>query len=108
MRQSPLDGFGVYPSHDGTSGTVLSWSDVTTMPVLLPYLGVETVVKHSSELAALLEVLKGHFQRVTVEELQARHGGGQTDTSRTVFLRPRAEQHRGKSECCQQQRRAHC
>ena len=41
VRPSPLGGYGVFPA----TTTALRWTDVRATPVLLPYLGVETVVK---------------------------------------------------------------
>ena len=92
VRRSPLGGFGVVPC----DGEVLSWNDVTNTPVLLPYLGVETVVKDAFAHDALVEVLKGEFQRVTLAELQARHGGGQTYVENGLFVNPRGAASRGE------------
>jgi len=69
VRQSPLGGYGVFPCGDWKA---LLWSDIASTPVLVPYLGVETVVKDADSLRALIEVLKGHFECVTIAELQAK------------------------------------
>lgn len=57
-------GFGVFPSTNAS----LSWSDLRH-PVLVPYLGVETVVKDVHSQKLLLAVLRGEFERLTVAEL---------------------------------------
>ena len=70
VRRSPLGGFGLYPRSEADT----IWSDALAIPVLLPYFGVETVVKDAHGLKALMEVLKGNFERVSVAELQLQRG----------------------------------
>ena len=65
-------GRGVYPEYGGN--VAVDWSNLPC-PVLLPYWGHETVVKHERDLKALRAVLTGNFECVTVRELQQRHGG---------------------------------
>ena len=85
---SPLGGFGVFPRGDG-----LSW---IKNPVLLPYFGVETVVKSTVGFNALLSVLKGAFQNVTIEELQARIGERRTYVQDGLFVIPQSPASREK------------
>lgn len=72
VRPSRLGGYGLFPARRGSS---INWDDVGGVPVLLPYLGVESVTKDAHSLKTLLEVLKGHFERVTVGEVEAKNGG---------------------------------
>ena len=72
VQQSALGGFGLYPRQQ----SALDWSNVGEIPVLLPYLGMETVTKDQHSQKTLLEVLKGNFEQVTIEEVQ-RHQGTQ-------------------------------
>ena len=65
-------GRGVYPEYGGN--VAVDWSNLPC-PVVLPYWGHETVVKHERDLKALRAVLTGNFECVTVRELQQRHGG---------------------------------
>ena len=66
VRQSKINdaGFGAFPC--STAG--LNWSDLRH-PVLLPYLGSETVVKDQHSLKLLVLVLRGEFMRVTAGEV---------------------------------------
>jgi hypothetical protein len=59
-------GFGVFPSTAGG----LNWSDLRH-PVLLPYLGMESVVTDHHSLKLLVCVLRGEFLRLTTGELMA-------------------------------------
>ena len=70
VRQSSLGGFGTYPKRQAG----LDWSDLSNTPVLMPYLGVETVTKDAHSLKLLLLVLKGEFERLTLGEVHKRHG----------------------------------
>ena len=54
IRHSSLGGFGVWPARKSTSG--LNWPALTT-PVVLPYLGAETVTKDAHSLKALMAAL---------------------------------------------------
>ena len=72
VRPSRLGGYGVFPARRKSG---VNWHDVSHIPVLLPYLGVESVTKDAHSLRTLLEVLKGHFECCTVAELEATHGG---------------------------------
>ena len=67
VRPSKIDkgGFGVFPRE--RKGAV-RWSKLE-QPVLLPYLGHETVVKDAHTQRMLLSVLRGEFQCLTVHEL---------------------------------------
>ena len=67
-----------------------------SMPVLLPYFGVESVIKDAFAHNALLDVLKGDFQRVTIAELQALHGVVQTHVEHGIFAVPRGAASRTK------------
>ena len=109
VQPSTLSGYGVYPSHN--SG--LDWSNVGDVPVLMvrervplnapadmsgrfshlacthqPYLGVETVVHDSHALEMIVKVLKGNFERVTIEQVQQQHHGGQPFTADGLFAVP--------------------
>lgn len=70
VRESPLHGLGVYPVQ--SSG--LDWTDLR-LPLLLPYLGAESVVEDSHLHKCLIAILHGEFSRLTVGELRERHGG---------------------------------
>ena len=61
---SPISGFGVFPQVT----SLVDWSSMRT-PILMPYLGVETVVHNSLSLKVLMNVLKGHFERTTLAEV---------------------------------------
>ena len=87
VQQSQLGGYGVFPCKGGKA---LNWSDVSSIQVLLPYLGVETVVKDAHLLKILVEILKGNFERVMLSELQARHGGGRAYVADGLFAVPRS------------------
>ena len=89
VRKSPLGGFGVYPRRAGKAAAQ-AWSNAGSVPVLLPYLGVETVVKDDHSRKTLISVLKGHFERVTLGELQARHGGGRAYVVDGLFAVPQS------------------
>lgn len=67
-------GFGVFPRQLGRSG--IKWSSLEH-PVLIPYLGFETVVKDDHTSRCLVRVLRGEFERVTVGDLTAKSGGGE-------------------------------
>ena len=69
VRSSRLGGYGVFASGGHP------WTAVADTPVTLPFFGVETVVENAFLYKALVAVLKGEFHLVTVDELQARHGG---------------------------------
>ena len=76
VRHSELQGFGVYPgtqSSPSNNGKCVCWTDLAT-PVLLPYLGAETVTKDAHSQRLLLMVLKGRFEQLTVRELSAANG----------------------------------
>ena len=63
VRHSELQGFGVYPgaqSSPSNNGKSVCWTDLAT-PVLLPYLGAETVTKDAHSQRLLLMVLKGRL-----------------------------------------------
>ena len=79
LRPSPFGGYGVFPR----------WNDIDmmSMPVLLPYFGVESVIKDAFAHNALLDVLKGDFQRVTIAELQALHGVEEIARSGKLLVR---------------------
>lgn len=64
VDKSPLAGWGVFPQNSA----LLDWSDVST-PVLLPYLGAETVVHDVHLQKCLLIVLHGDFELVTVQDV---------------------------------------
>jgi hypothetical protein len=72
VRHSALEGFGVCPAAPkGTKASKaegLTWTELST-PVLLPYLGAETVTKDAHTQRQLLMVLKGRFEQLTVAEL---------------------------------------
>ena len=82
MRQSVFGGFGLYPS---PASPLLDRSDVRSRPVLLPYFGVETAVKDDHSHRSLIKVLQGSFACVTVGELQAQQGTGQTWVADGLF-----------------------
>lgn len=63
VRPSSVEGFGVFPN----SGR-LPWSALD-VPVLIPYLGVESVVEDQQLLNLLLQVLRGEFETLNAEEL---------------------------------------
>ena len=65
-------GFGVYPSNPKTS--CLKWGDLGGVPVLLPYLGLETVVQDHHTMKLVLDVLRGDFVTVQAGEVVARVG----------------------------------
>ena len=69
VRESPLSGFGVFPSNRG----VVDWNNLH-VPVALPYLGAETVTKDAHSLKTLRAVLKGGFQCVTIAQVHKKHG----------------------------------
>ena len=71
VQQSPLAGSDVFPRHSGE----LDWSSMKSTPVVLPYLGIETVFKDGYLLKTLLEVLRGNFECCTLGELQERSSG---------------------------------
>ena len=73
VKYSHLGGFGVHPGRSKSSS--INWSELKT-PVMLPYLGAETVTKDAHTQRQLIAVLKGRFERLTVKELRA-SGGGQ-------------------------------
>ena len=74
IAYSPLDGgFGLKPGRRPKSA--INWAALTT-PVLMPYLGAETVTKDAHAQRQLLEVLKGNFERLTLRQLSAASGGG--------------------------------
>ncbi|KAG8457372.1 hypothetical protein KFE25_005053 [Diacronema lutheri] len=70
VRESSLHGLGVFPSAAGS----LDWSALR-LPLLLPYLGAESVVEDAHLHKCLIAVLHGEFSSLTVRELRARHGG---------------------------------
>lgn len=72
VRPSTVEGcgWGVYPR----STARLDWSALCT-PVLLPYLGLETVVQDAHMLKLLLRVLQGNFVPVTAGEVSSANGG---------------------------------
>lgn len=86
VRQSPLGGYGAFPVDAANS---IKWNNVAATPVLLPYLGVETIVKDACAVDALVHVLKGDFECVTLAELQALLGVGQTHVENGLFAIPR-------------------
>ena len=51
----------------------IDWRNLD-MPVLLPYLGVETVVNDDHSRKVLLEALRGNFEEVSVAEVEAANG----------------------------------
>ena len=63
VDKSPLAGWGVFPQNSA----LLDWSDVST-PVLLPYLGAETVVHDVHLQKCLLIVLHGDFELVKMQQ----------------------------------------
>ncbi|EOD13134.1 hypothetical protein EMIHUDRAFT_452034 [Emiliania huxleyi CCMP1516] len=63
-------GFGVFPR----STARLDWGALET-PVLMPYLGLETVVQDAHLLKLLLRVLQGNFVPLTAGEVAAAGGG---------------------------------
>mmetsp|Transcript_20006 Transcript_20006/g.46164 ORF Transcript_20006/g.46164 Transcript_20006/m.46164 type:complete len:445 (-) Transcript_20006:353-1687(-) len=71
VQPSKVDaaGYGVFPAPRG----LLNWSTLD-MPVLLPYLGLETVVQDAHSLKVLLRILRGEFECTTVGELKATTG----------------------------------
>ena len=93
MQPSALGGFGVFPAAGckGQGGGALDWSDVSDVPVLFPYLGVETVVKDHHSLKILMSVLKGHFERLTLAELQAHRADGQAYVADGLFAVPQTK-----------------
>ena len=62
-KASVCDGYGVFPR-----GKAAGW-DQLPVPVLMPYLGVETVAQDHTSLRLLLAVLRGEFERLTLAEL---------------------------------------
>jgi hypothetical protein len=70
VRPSGVHGLGVYPR----ACDALDWSNLR-MPVLLPYLGLESVVEDLHLHKCLLAILHGEFVSLTVREVRARHGG---------------------------------
>ena len=74
VRRSPLGGHGLFPRQ---ASQELDWLDVSSTPVALPYLGVETIVKGRQLLNTFVEVLQGHFECCTLRELQQLNDGGQ-------------------------------
>ena len=79
VRMLPLGGYGVFPSDEEL------WHDVSSTPVVLPFFGFETVFKDKFAQGPLVDVLQGKFQRVTIAELQARHGGAQSYIESGIF-----------------------
>jgi hypothetical protein len=65
VRRSGLSGLGVFPCH------VAIWNDVGETPIVLPFLGAETVVNDALSLRLFISVLKGQFVRVTVGQVAA-------------------------------------
>ena len=84
VRPSFLGGFGAFPGRNAPC-----WADSASVPVLLPYLGCETVTKDAHTLRTLLAVLKGHFERVTLGEVQAHNGSDQAYVADGLFAVPR-------------------
>ena len=85
VRSSCLGGFGAFPGRD----VAPCWADTASVPILLPYLGCETVTKDAHALRSLLAVLKGHFERVTLGEVQAHHTCDQPYVADGLFAVPR-------------------
>ena len=68
VRPSATHGEGVFPRQ-----AAIDWRNLD-MPVLLPYLGVETVVNDDHSRKVLLEALRGNFEEVSVAEVEAANG----------------------------------
>ena len=86
VRPSSLDGDGTFPVAADSS---LNWDDVADTPALLPYFGMETVVKDACDYNALMRVLRGDFECVTVAELQAQQGNRQSHVEQGLYAIPR-------------------
>ena len=84
IQRSTLGGEGVFPSDAGH----IDWCDVGATPVLMPYLGADTVVHDAHTLRSLVEVLQGSFQCVTVGELRAKGGTRQPHVADGLFAVP--------------------
>ena len=87
VREDTHGGYGVHPAKSNRASRVLNWKDLA-VPVLLPYIGKETVVKHKSTLETLMKVLKGDFMIVTIAEVQQRHGVAPEYVANGVFAVP--------------------
>ena len=72
--RTPGAGFGVYPRAASGRAGGIAWADLRH-PVVLPYLGSETVVKDQHSLKVLLAVLRGDFERLSTGEAMAATGG---------------------------------
>ena len=91
VRRSALGGFGAFPvhgpaRHKATCG--FSWADTGTTPVLMPYWGKETVTKDDHSRKALIDVLKGNFELLTLGELQKHHDHGRAYAVDGLFAVP--------------------
>ena len=84
IQRSTLGGQGVFPSDAGQ----IDWCDVGATPVLMPYLGADTVVHDAHTLRSLVEVLQGSFECVTVGELRAKGGTRQPHVADGLFAVP--------------------
>lgn len=89
VLRSTLGGFGVYPRHCPKA----IWNDATTTPILLPYLGVETVVQDALSRRLFIAVLRGNFELVTVGEVAAAGDGQAYEACRHFAQPPQNEAH---------------
>ena len=87
VRPSATHGEGVFPRQ-----AAIDWRNLD-MPVLLPYLGVETVVNDDHSRKVLLEALRGNFEEVSVAEVEAANGVART----SITNAPEAPQPRNSS-----------
>ena len=85
MRPSLLGGHGLFPRQVKQE---LDWLDLSSTPVAMPYLGVETVVKGRQLLNTFVEVLQGHFECCTLCELQQQNDGGQMYMADGLYVVP--------------------
>ena len=85
VRPSLLGGHGLFPRQVRQE---LDWLDLSSTPVAMPYLGVETVVKGRQLLNTFVEVLQGRFECCTLCELQQQNDGGQMYMADGLYVVP--------------------
>ena len=79
VRQSEIAGLGVFPT--------AKWP--TSVPALLPYLGMQTFVADGRTLKVFIKILQGDFERLTVGDAE-RLDGRRFFVADALFAVPRA------------------
>ena len=83
VRPSKIHGLGVFPAHT----TALDWCDTQSIPVLLPCIGLESVVSDAHSLKCCIAVLKGDFEEIRLQNV-LELGGAQQWVADGIFAIP--------------------